>query len=180
MQPERMVFSATAQIDGNTLSGVAHVFGQRTLIGNKYVEFAPTAFNDALAHSDARAFVNHNTDLLLGRQSAGTLRLVADSYGLNYSIDLPDTSYAKDLKVLVERGDLSELSFGIFPGKVKTSKATDGRQVITHTSVSELFDVSPVSLPAFGGTSMQLHSGSHSTDDTPTQSIKARLRVNRR
>jgi HK97 family phage major capsid protein/HK97 family phage prohead protease len=151
---DRLTFAATGAVEGNTLSGVAHTFGTRTLRGNRYIEFARDAFH----FSDVRAFLNHDTTLLLGRQSNGTVRLDQGPDGLNYAIELPETSYAADLKVLVNRGDLTEMSFGIMPGDYTTSKAPDGKPVITYTS-AELFDISPVSLPAFGtGTSVQLHS----------------------
>jgi hypothetical protein len=174
---DRVTFTATSGLDGNTLSGVAHAFGQRTLVGGKYIEFAPGSFDAALAKSDVRAFLNHDTTLLLGRQSAGTVRVSAEADGLHYAIDLPDTSYANDAKVLIERGDLNEMSFGIMPGAVKTTKAPDGKQVQLHTSVADLFDISPVSLPAFGGTSIALHSRPNAGESVKSQTILARQRV---
>lgn len=174
---DRLTFAATASIDGNTLSGVAHVFGQRTMVHGRWVEFATGSFDDALAKSDVRAFVNHDTTLLLGRQSNGTVSLTADRVGLNYAIDLPDTSYARDLKVMVERGDLTEMSFGIFPGKTRRTTASDGVGVILHTAVKDIFDISPVSLPAFGGTSAALHSASIDGETVRSQLIRARARA---
>jgi HK97 family phage prohead protease len=173
---DRITFSTTAEIKDNVLEGIAHVFGQRTLMGNKWVEFARGAFDEALRHSDARAFWNHDTNLLLGRQSSGTLRLSADAEGLKFSIDLPDTSYVNDMKVLIARGDLKEMSFGVQPGKHRLGRAPDNKQVMTHTSVAELFDVSPVSLPAFGETQIQLHS-EQEAESIKSQLIKARARV---
>lgn len=174
---ERITFGATAKVEGNTLSGVAHTFGQRTLRGNRYIEFAPTAFDMALGRSDVRAFVNHDTTLILGRQSNGTVRVSVADGGLAYEIDLPDTSYAADLKAVIARGDLNQMSFGVFPGKFTLSKAEDGRQVVTHTSVNDLFDISPVSLPAFEGTSAALHSLSIDGESVASQVVKARHRA---
>jgi hypothetical protein len=174
---DRLTFAATAALEGNTLSGVAHVFGERTLVGNRYMEFARGAFDAAMATSDTRAFWNHDTTLLLGRASTGTLRLKAEPDGLHYAIDLPATSYAADMKALIDRGDLHDMSFGIMPGKTRVGRAPDGRQVITHTSVSDLFDVSPVSMPAFGGTSVQLHSADAQGEPPKSQAIKARQRA---
>jgi len=174
---DRLTFAATAGLEGNTLSGVVHTFGQRAAVGNRYVEFAPGAFDAALVGSDVRAFFNHNTDKLLGRQSSGTLKLEVGADGLRYAIDLPATSYADDLKVLLARGDLSEMSFGILPGKFTFTKATDGKQVQTHTSVQALFDVSPVALPAFAGTSVALHSQRYENETARSQRTKARARV---
>lgn len=173
---ERVTFATEATVEGNTLSGVAHAFGQRAKVGSGYVEFAPTAFTKALRKSDVRAFLNHNTDLLLGREKSGTVRLSAQQDGLHYAIDLPDTTYAADLKALIVRGDLTEMSFGILPGAVKLLRAEDGRQVQYHTEVAELFDISPTAMPAFGGTSIALHS-SRNTESTRSQLTRARHRV---
>jgi HK97 family phage prohead protease len=179
MQPDRITFSATAAITGNMLTGIAHTFGRRALVGDKYVEFAAGSFDQALAKSDVRAFWNHDTRLLLGRQSANTVRLFASQEGLHYEIDLPDTSYVQDMKVLIDRGDLTDMSFGVFPGQVTKSRAIDGKQILLHTSVSELFDISPVSLPAFQGTSVQLHGRATDGESPRSQAIKARARVNK-
>lgn len=176
---DRVTFSATAALEGNTISGVAHSFGQRTFAGGKYVEFAQGSFDLALQTSDVRALWNHDTTLLLGRQSSGSVRLSAEKDGLHYAIDLPDTSYARDMRVLIERGDLTEMSFGIIPGQVTTSKAPDGKQVQLHTAVKELFDVSPVSMPAFTGTSIQLHGLSLGNESVKSQLIRARSRAHR-
>lgn len=174
---DRVTFSATASMSGNTLEGIAHAFGQRAKQGAGYVEFAATSFNKALRKSDVRAFMNHDTTLLLGRQKSGTVRVSAEKDGLHYAIDLPDTTYANDLKVLIARGDLTEMSFGMMPGASKLMRAEDGRQVTFHTEVAELFDISPVSLPAFGGTSIALHSADHGGESTRSQLARARHRV---
>lgn len=176
---ERVTFSTTGAMQGNTLVGVAHAFGTRTLVGNQYVEFSRNAFDAALETSDVRAFWNHDTTLLLGRQSAGTVSLSAESDGLHYAIDLPPTTYAADMKVLIDRGDLKEMSFGVMPGKVTAARSTDGKRVQVHTSVKELFDISPVSLPAFEGTSIQLHSLALDGESVRSQTVRARARVSR-
>jgi HK97 family phage prohead protease len=174
---DRVTFNATASMVGRTLTGIVHAFGKRTLVGNRYVEFAKGAFDAALAKSDVRAFWNHDTTLLLGRESAGTVRLSAQPEGLAYAIDLPETSYAADMQALIDRGDLTEMSFGVLPGAVRNGRALDGKSVQLHTSVKELFDISPVSLPAFEGTSIALHSRSPEGDTLKSQTIRARARA---
>lgn len=174
---QRVTFASTSEVSGNTISGVAHAFGHLAAVGNVYFKFDRKAFDAALATSDIRAFLNHDTTLLLGRQKAGTVRVNTANDGLHFEIDLPDTSYANDMKVLLSRGDMTEMSFGILPGKFTTSRHTDGKQIITHTSVKDIFDISPVSMPAFEGTSIALHSRSFAGETVRSQAIKIRHRI---
>jgi HK97 family phage prohead protease len=174
---DRVTFAATGALDGNTLTGIAHAFGQRTRLGSGWVEFAPGSFDRALRKGDVRAFVNHDSTLILGRQRAGTLRLSAEPTGLRYAIDLPETSYAADLRVVIDRGDIDAMSFGIIPGKFRLQRAPDGRQLMLHTQVQDLFDISPVSLPAFEGTSIQLHARALADESLRSQLVRARARV---
>jgi HK97 family phage prohead protease len=53
--------------------------------------------------------------MVLGRNKSGTLRLSEDNIGLHYQVDLPDTTYARDLAISMERGDVSQSSFRL-PG----------------------------------------------------------------
>lgn len=173
-------FAASASIEGNTLNGIAHAVGEMALTGSHYETFSKGAFNDALMVSDPRAFVEHDRTKLLGRFSTGTLRLSVEEQGgrqvLRYSIDLPNTSYANDLRELVLRGDLNESSFGFVPDKFTWTRAADGLQVRTHTRVRELVDVSPVAMPAFAGTNVELHS-KHFGESRNSQLVRARARA---
>ena len=84
------------------------------------------------------------------------MRLDTDDTGLLFEVDLPDTPDGHKVRTLVERGDLSGMSFGFIPGDDKWSRAKDGRQLRTHLSVKRLLDVSPVSYPAYDGTEVHL------------------------
>jgi HK97 family phage prohead protease len=150
---QTLAFETRSQISGNTLRGHAAVFGSLTRIGQIYERIAPGAFANALqAGSDVRALVNHDPSMLLGRTSSGTLRLQEDSEGLAFEVDIPDTTTGRDLRTLVERGDITGASFGFIPGQVARTRAEDGRSVITHTSVAVLRDISPVTFPAYSDT----------------------------
>jgi len=169
-----------ADVKGDTLSGHAAVFGQVAPIRGGYEAIAPTAFDEVLARGDdVVALRDHDPGLLLGRTSAGTLRLHKDADGLAFEVDLPDTSYAQDVRELVRRGDLRGASFGFLPGKDELGHAPDGKQLRTHTSISRLLDVSVVAIPAYDGTDVTLR---HLTFDPPaldrrTQLILARHRA---
>lgn len=168
-----------AQIDGDVLRGHAAVFGQMAKVPGGWEDLDPSAFSTVLdrTDTDARALVNHDPSMLLGRQSAGTLRVKADEEGLAFEVDLPDTSYARDLRVLVARGDLTGASFAFIPGEVKESRAKDGGHRTTHTSIRELIDVSAVTFPAYSGAGVSLRHYDFDRPSGRSQMIRARARV---
>ena len=178
--PDRFGVELRARLDGNTLHGHAAVFGQTAKLPTHYERLAPTAFKRALEapETDVRALVNHDPRLLLGRQGAGTLQLRTDDEGLAFEVDLPDPSYAHDLRELVRRGDLIGASFAFVPGTDEWERAPDGRQIRTHTSVSALLDVSPVTYPAYDGPAVALRAFTfESANRAASQLIRARHRA---
>lgn len=139
--------------DNYRIVGYAAVFNQKTqLYRGFYEQVAPGAFANTIKGDDVRALINHDPNLLLGRTKAGTVTLSEDEHGLRYEIIPPDTTYANDLRVSLKRGDISQSSFGFnivdFDEKrdVKTGEVT-----VTLKEV-KLFDVSPVTYPAYQGT----------------------------
>jgi HK97 family phage prohead protease len=98
--------------NGKTIAGYAAVFNDVADIGGSFREIiAPGAFKDTLG-GDVRALVDHDSGRVIGRSTAGTLRLNEDDKGLKVEIDLPDTSDGRDLAVSLTRGDISGMSFG--------------------------------------------------------------------
>lgn len=158
--------AVTKRADGkSTITGYAAVFYREGEAGTEYnlwddlVErIAPGAFDRALKEKhDARGLYNHDPANLLGRVSSGTTRLTVDAKGLRYEIDLPDTRAGQDVAALIERGDLSGSSFAFMPRKV-TYSVGDQLDVRTIEDV-DLFDVGPVTYPAYEGTSVGMRSG---------------------
>lgn len=168
-----------AQITGNKVEGHAAVFEQIAEVPGHYEALERGAFADVLkdAATDVRALINHDASLLLARQSAGTLRISEDSEGLPFELDLPNTTYANDLRVLLERGDINGASFAFLPGKDRWEKAPDGRQLRMHTSVSRLLDVSVVTFPAYEGAGVSLRSKTFAPNGQRDQLIRARARI---
>ena len=123
----------------------------------------PGAFSEALERpDDVRGLFNHDSDHLLGRMSAGTLRLATDARGLRYEIDLPDTQMGRDVATSIERGDLTGSSFAFVPSETAWSRDGD-REVRTIKSV-RLYDVGPVTFPAYGSASTSLRSDGEPVD----------------
>jgi len=156
---QRFGVELRAEVAGRKLRGHAAVFDQVADLGPHLEALARSAFDRVLEDqgTDVRALWNHNPDHLLGRQSSGTLRLAADSEGLEFEVDLPDTSLGRDVQVLAERGDITGASFAFIPAEDDWSQR-DGRRLRTHTSVGRLLDVSPVTWPAYEGAAVALRS----------------------
>lgn len=181
MTLKRYEVQCRATIEGNTLIGHGAVFNQRAQVPGGYEELATGAFDEVLARddTDATSLINHDPAYLLGRQAAGTLRLRTDDEGLVFEVDLPDTTYANDLKTLVSRGDMRGASFGFIPNLDKSTwtRAADGAQVHKINVVSYLRDIGPVTFPAYSGTGVALRSYDLDRPSARSRLIRARARV---
>lgn len=105
--------AAGADDAGRTVVGYAAVFNSETDICGYWTEVvAPGAFARSLRENDVVALYSHDTGRVIGRMSAKTLRIAEDDKGLKVEIDLPDTGDGRDLAVLIERGDVTGMSFG--------------------------------------------------------------------
>jgi hypothetical protein len=78
------------------------------------------------AKNDVRMYVNHDDRLVLASTRAKTLRLEDRDEGLYVEADLPDTTYANDLRVSLSRGDTRTMSFGF--STVRDSWSNDGNE----------------------------------------------------
>jgi len=116
----------------------------------------PGAFSKTIREADVRALWNHDSNLVLGRTKNGTLRLKEDDVGLGIEINPPDTQWARDALVSIDRGDVDQMSFS-FEAVRETWGTESGHTVRTLEEV-KLFDVSPVTFPAYPQTSVQLRS----------------------
>jgi len=134
---------------GAKIAGYAAMFNVLSQdLGGFKERIAPGAFDNVL-EQDVRAVFNHDPSLLLGRSAAGSLRLSVDGTGLAYEVDLPDTTVGRDVKELVNRGDISQSSFRFSVLKAEWSVGEDGGEIRTIEQVGTLVDVSPVTYPAY-------------------------------
>jgi HK97 family phage prohead protease len=169
-EPERRAFMTIfkrmdGEGDGRTVEGYAAVFNSTTQIGGDwgYKEvIEPGAFDEALLVSDCRALFNHDANHLLARQSAKTLNLSVDSMGLMYKFSSPGTTTGNDILIMMERGDLRESSFAFTVAEQEWLEGKDenGDWIYTRKikKIDRLFDVSPVTYPAYADTSVAARS----------------------
>lgn len=141
---------------GRKLGGYAAIFNSPADIGGSFRELiAPGAFASANG-TDVRALIDHDSGRVIGRTTAGTLRMVEDAVGLSVEIDLPDTSDGRDLAVLIERGDVSGMSFGFIVTKQTWDETVD--PPVRTIEAVDLREVSVVAFPAYDDTSIALRS----------------------
>jgi hypothetical protein len=172
---ERRVAPATTEIrtneDGSwTLVGHAAVFegknGEgRADLGSFTESIQRGAFRRILKQDglDVRALFNHDPNLVLGR-TPGTLTLREDPKGLAYEVNVAPTTAGNDLRILLERGDVTQSSFAFRVGAQDWEDMPDGTLHRTITDFKDLLDVSPVTYPAYGNTTAGVRSETSSTD----------------
>lgn len=158
-----------------TIIGHAAVFNELSEnLGGFREIIKPGAFREAIEQDDVRALFNHNPDFILGRNKSGTLKLSEDERGLAIEITPPDTQVGRDLVVSMERGDITQMSFGF---RVKAGGQSWGEdengEIVRTLSDLKLFDVSPVTYPAYPQTDVALRS----LDDFKSEKSKEQQRL---
>ena len=152
---EKRFFDIQSRLDSkngkDVVIGHAAVFNSLSEdLGGFREKIQPGAFDDVL-DNDVRAYFNHDPNYLLGRTSAGTLRLSVDEKGLRYELDIPNTTAGRDLKENLRNGNITQSSFAFTIGRDGDSweRNEDGADIRIINKVNRLYDVSPVSLPAY-------------------------------
>lgn len=167
--------------EGQMIAGYAAVFNSSADIGGYFREIIlPGAFADTLKTADVRAYFDHDRGRVLGRSKAGTLRLSEDAKGLAVEIDLPDTSDGRDVRALLERGDVDGMSFGFMVTHDEWDETSDPPTRTIHKI--DLREVSVVSEPAYGDTSVALRSLEDARREASEKAARAEKRehINRR
>jgi HK97 family phage prohead protease len=140
--------------DGFRIEGYAALFDSRSEnLGGFTETIRRGAFRESLrSRGNIMFYYNHDSNQVLASTRAGTLRLEEDERGLKVSASIAPTSYGRDAKILVERGDVTGFSFGF-------SMPSDGRGDEWNAEGTErvlksvrLFEVSLVGSPAYTGT----------------------------
>lgn len=138
-----------------TVEGKAVTFNSETcLYGDVFETIAPNAF-DGVNLSDVRALYGHEHNSLLGRTKSGTLALDVRADGLYFELQLPNTTLGRDVYEMVQRGDLSECSFG-FTVEEETWREDNSGYHRTIDKIGELFEISLVPFPAYSDTNVSV------------------------
>lgn len=162
---ERRFFSSDISVEvrddkpnSRTITGYAAVFNKDSENFGWFIErIAPGAFSDVL-QNDTVALFNHDPNYPLARNGVN-LTLSEDDYGLKYRFDAPDTTVGNDLLANVRSGVIKQSSFAFTVAEEKWEEK-DGPEpsVRTITKVKRLYDVSPVTYPAYPDTTVAARS----------------------
>jgi len=143
--------------DQPIITGHAAVFNTIAQGGWFREQVAPGAFSDTIKTDDVRALWNHDTNIVLGRNRSGTLKLKEDERGLAVEITPPDTQFARDMVESISRGDVSQMSFGFQVKKATWTEDEDEDDLRTIEQV-KLWEVSPVTFPFYDATDVSIKS----------------------
>ena len=158
LSAEGLELRATGEGPG-TLRGYAAKFNKNSVdLGGFVEQIRSGAFTNAIKVSDVRGLVNHDANMLLGRSSAGTLRLSENDIGLQFDLDLPDTQPGRDIAESVRRKDITGCSFAFTTKIDEWTYVDDGPDRREIVEVEELFDVGPVTYPAYPDTTVAARS----------------------
>lgn len=126
-----------------TISGFAAVFNVLSHdLGGFRERISHGAFTDVLATDpDVHMDWDHDTRYILGRTRNNTLELSEQERGLRFFNRVAPTSYAQDLAVLMDRGDVDQASFKFTIGDEEWSEADDGAITANVRVVDGLYDV---------------------------------------
>lgn len=161
--PIKQEFRTTGQVEKSAgastkkISGYAARFNSPTVIAGLFREqVAPGAFDQSIKVDDIRALFNHIPSDVLGRTKAGTLSLVEDDNGLRFEITPSDAQWVRDLMSAIDRGDISQCSFG-FTVTAEDWTMHDNDELPLRTLIEvRLSEISPVTYPAYEDTSVAL------------------------
>jgi HK97 family phage prohead protease len=163
MKQEKRTFTGTviARADGENMpkeiGGIAAVINSVTDLGYFEEVINAGAFDYALSKEyDIRCLFNHEAELILGRTKADTCKVFVNADGnLEYTW-VPDYENPTHMSVVrsIMRGDITQSSFA-FTIKEQSWTTSEkygnmGKRVITV--IEDLYDVSPVTYPAYADT----------------------------
>lgn len=162
---ERRYVNAKIELRGTdaepVVSGYAARFNELSeeLWGFKE-KIAQGAFSEAIRGADIRALFNHDPSQIVARTKNNTLKVWEDEYGLRYEFT-PNmkTTAGRDLVEHLRRGDIDQSSFAFsMEGGVEEWDDSGDMPVRILKKIGRLYDVSPVTYPAYPSTSVGLRS----------------------
>lgn len=156
----RQTRSIESKFNTRETDGKLYIEGYFAVFNSNYEIFegatesvAPGAFDGELL-DDIRALIDHETRLVLGRTTAGTLELRVDEHGLFGRVEVnPNDQDAMNLYARVQRGDVNQCSFG-FDILDEEYEVLESGEVHWTIKKVKLYEVSVVTFPAYESTAV--------------------------
>ena len=147
-----------------TIRGHAAVFNEWSLdLGWFRERILPGAFDEVLADDpDVWHLWDHSTLHVLSRTRSKSLELGVEERGLRFWSRVAPTSYANDLRVLLERGDVNQSSFAFTIARGgdlwRIFEDANGDEIIERDiiKVSALYDVTTTAMGAYPQTDSEI------------------------
>jgi HK97 family phage prohead protease len=139
------------QGESNKIRGVAALTGVETDL-HYFLEVIEAGAFDETDMSDVRLLFNHDANAIISRTTAGTLRVWVEGGNLHYESEVPDTTAGRDLIENLRNGNITQSSFQfrILDADWSYVKRNGvDRELHTIKKVERLFDVAPVTFPAY-------------------------------
>jgi HK97 family phage prohead protease len=134
------------------ITGYAAVFNSDSEDIGFIERIKPGAFKKALKKSDVRALFNHDPNYIIGR-SGVNLHLAEDKTGLKMTVDPIPTETYRMVAENINAGLVTQQSFAF---TVADDEWNEDYTQRTIKEVDEIFDVSPVTYPAYPDTTVAL------------------------
>ena len=143
--------------EGRTIKGYSAVFDSKYEMWDGYFETIARGAFDGADMTDVVALFNHESELLLARtkDGTGTLTLKVDDKGLYFEFEAPNTTTANDVLENVKLGNIRGCSFAFTVAEQKFEEFEDGTCLRTITKIGKLYDVGPVTNPAYEETEIE-------------------------
>ena len=130
---------------GLLVSGLAAPYGEEILYDGVRERIAPAAFAAVLEEGrDVLALLDHNIHNLLGRVSAGTLRLRDTRAGLAFQLWLRDTPAGREIYEQVRRREFGGVSVG-FNAPASQYRDDNGLRTWVDLALLEISLITPFS-----------------------------------
>ena len=148
-----------AEPDSRMVEGYAALYDSDSNdLGGFTERIAPGAF-DETDMSDTVALFNHDYNFPLAARNNNSLEIIHDEKGIRYRFEMPNTSYGNDLLELMRSGLVSQSSFAFTVRGEDTKWEKDKDKYVRHINkIQKLYDVSPVTVPAYPDTSAAVRS----------------------
>jgi HK97 family phage prohead protease len=160
--PEVELVVETRSNGREAIRGLAIPYNRLSVdLGGFRERILPGAFDKILSRQRGRqeivSYFNHDSNWLLGRESAGTLEITSDERGVAYIVEPPDTQAGRDVLALVRSRNLRGSSFAFTVAQRGGERFTTdetGKAIREVVEASGLFEMGPVVTPAYSSTSV--------------------------